>query len=97
MKNKVLRAISCVLLSAMLVVEVAIPTQAAVNECQHVINNGTKTVLGYPNADYTCHQVKVRISGPCSVCKSDVSMEVTYTEPHNPGANGVCACGYKPH
>lgn len=63
MKNKVLRAISCVLLSAMLVVEVAIPTQAAVNECQHVINNGTKKVLGYLNADYTCHQVKASIAG----------------------------------
>ncbi|MCM1120073.1 MAG: hypothetical protein NC543_12035 [bacterium] len=98
MKHKVLGVISCVMLSAMLMAEVALPTQAAVNACEtHVVNNGTKKVLGYPNADYTCHQVKASIAGICSECKNPVTVIITYTEPHTLQQNGVCVCGYKPH
>lgn len=97
MKNKVLRAISCVLLSAMLAVEVALPTQAAISACQHVIKNGTTHISKYLNADYICHQVEARVEGPCIKCGQYGAVVSIYTEPHSPGANGVCPCGYEPH
>lgn len=97
MKNKVLRMVSGVMLSAMLVVAAAYPARAAVNECQpHVIENGTKRVTGYPNADECYHQVKAVVSGKCSVCKNHVSMVITYSELHSIRADGTCVCGFKP-
>lgn len=93
MKKQLLRAVSGIMLSALLTVTVAIPVGASCDS--HNIVNGTvhKT---YPNASENNHQVIEVTEGLCTLCNKQVTVTHTYYEAHVPNANGNCyQCGYQ--
>ena len=86
MKNRVLKSVCGVMLSAMLVITVAIPVLAACGD-SHNIENGTVTTT-YINADQNNHQVRMVTVGTCKDCEKNLTIVNTYTEGHTPDANG---------
>ena len=95
MKNRILRTVCGVMLSAMLMITVAIPALADCAKDGHNIENGTVTTT-YINADQNNHQIRTEIKGKCTVCGEKITVVDTSTKPHTPDANGKCtACGYQ--
>lgn len=95
MKNRVLKKICGVMLSAVLTIAVAIPALAACSEEVHHIE-GETTIISYPNASAVSHQVRKVISGYCTDCKEHITVITTTNELHTPDKNGKCtACGYQ--
>lgn len=93
MKKRILRALSGIMLSALLTVTVAVPVGAACGPT-HNINNGTVT-RSYPNASENSHKVREVTVGECTDCGETVTIINTYSEPHLPDSNGKCyQCGY---
>lgn len=94
MKNRVLRTVCGVVLSAMLVITVAIPVLADCAKNEHNIP-GTPSV-SYPHVSEYNHETKTVISGTCKDCKEHFTIISTSIDPHTPGADGKCtACGYQ--
>lgn len=95
MKNRVVKAVCGVVLSAMLMTSVAIPVLADCAQDGHYIQGGT-TKTTYPNADAGGHQIKTVISGECQKCHTHVTVTITDFKPHTPGADGKCTeCRYQ--
>lgn len=94
MKNKVLKTVYGVMLSAVLVVTTAIPALAACG-ISHNIVNGTVSRT-YINASENSHQIREVTTGTCTECGESVTITNTYSESHTPDANGKCtACRYQ--
>lgn len=105
MKNKILKTVSVVMLSAFLTLT-AVPysTEAAAGvdpaTCKHL--NVTEIQVGgvtYPNAIESSHQAKVVYDKYCSDCNIPLG-QVTryYSESHTFGADRRCTkCGYYAH
>lgn len=94
MKNKVLRTVYGVMLSAILVITAAFPALAACGPTHNLIN--ATITRAYPNASENSHQVRETTSGTCTDCHEYITLVNTYSEPHTPDSNGKCtACRYQ--
>lgn len=95
MKNRVLKSVCGVMLSAMLMTTVAIPVLADCAQDGHYIQGGTVTIT-YPNADEGGHRIKTVTSGECQKCHTHVTVTNIDYKPHFAGPDGKCIdCGYQ--
>lgn len=104
MKNKILKTVSVVMLSAFLTLT-AVPysTEAAAGvdpkTCKHLNVTEIQKDISYPNAIESSHQVRAVYDKYCSDCHEKLG-EVTriYSESHTFGADRRCTkCGYYAH
>lgn len=94
MKNRVFKKICGVMLSAMLMITMAIPVLADCGN-SHNIENGT-VAISYINASGNSHQVKMVTKGKCKDCEQYLTITNTYNEGHTPDKGGKCTkCGYQ--
>lgn len=94
MKNRVLKKICGVMLSAMLMITMAIPVLADCGN-SHNIKNGTVTI-SYINASGNYHQVRMITQGTCKDCNQELTIINTYDEGHTLDKGGKCTkCRYQ--
>lgn len=94
MKNRVFKKICGVMLSAMLMITMAIPVLANCAKDGHKIPEPAS--VSYPHVSETKHEKKTVISGTCTVCGQTLTVISTSNEDHTPDKNGKCtACGYQ--